>query len=186
MDERSVLTDSEERMKKVIEAFKKALASLRAGRASPAILERVTVDYFGIPTPVSQVATIGVQPPRTLVIQPWDKKMLSPIEKALQKADLGAMPVSDGNVLRLTIPPLSGERRQEMLKTIRKEAESQKVALLNVRRDINEEIKKAEKDKEISEDTSRKIQDKVQKLTDKYVKMVDEITAAKEKEIMEV
>ena len=113
-------------------------------------------------------------------------KMLSPIEKALQKADLGAMPVSDGNVLRLTIPPLSGERRQEMLKTIRKEAESQKVALRNVRRDINEEIKKAEKDKEISEDTSRKIQDKVQKLTDKYVKMVDEITAAKEKEIMEV
>jgi len=186
MDERSVLTDSEERMKKVIEAFKKALASLRAGRASPAILERVTVDYFGIPTPVSQVATIGVQPPRTLVIQPWDKKMLSPIEKALQKADLGAMPVSDGNVLRLTIPPLSGERRQEMLKTIRKEAESQKVALRNVRRDINEEIKKAEKDKEISEDTFRKIQDKVQKLTDKYVKMVDEITAAKEKEIMEV
>jgi ribosome recycling factor len=186
MDERSVLTDSEDRMKKVIEAFKKSLAGTRAGRASPAILERVSVDYFGIPTPISQVATIGVAPPRTLVIQPWDKKMLSSLEKALQKAELGAMPVNDGNVLRVTIPALSGERRQEILKTIRKEAESQKIALRNVRRDINEEIKKGEKDKEISEDMSRKIQDKVQKLTDKYVKLVDEITAAKEKEIMEV
>jgi ribosome recycling factor len=186
MDERSVLTDSEDRMKKVIDTFKKNLGSMRAGRASPAILERVTVDYYGIPTPISQVATVGIAPPRTLVVQPWDKKMLSTLEKALQKADLGAMPVNDGNVLRLTIPQLSGERRQEILKSVKKEAESQKVALRNVRRDMNEEIKKAEKNKELSEDMSRKIQDKVQKLTDKYVSLVDDMTQAKEKEIMEV
>ncbi len=186
MDERSVLTDSEDRMKKIMDAYKKVLSSTRAGRATPAILERVSVDYFGIPTPISQVATIGVAPPRTLVIQPWDKKMLSTLEKSLQKADLGAMPVSDGNILRLTLPQLSGERRQEIQKTVRKESESQKVLVRNVRRDINEEIKKAEKDKEISEDLSRKIQDKVQKLTDKYIKLVDDLTSAKEKEIMEV
>ncbi|HHW18187.1 MAG TPA: ribosome recycling factor [Firmicutes bacterium] len=186
MDERSVLSQAEDKMKKVIEAFKKNLASVRAGRASPVLLEKVFVDYYGVPTPINQVATIGVAPPRTLVIQPWDKKMLSTLEKAIQKADLGAMPINDGNVIRLTIPPLSGDRRQEIIKSIRKDAESQKVSIRNIRRDINEEIKKAEKDKTLSEDDSRRIQDKVQKLTDKYVKMIDDLVAAKEKEVMEV
>ena len=186
MDERSVLSQAEDKMKKVIEAFKKNLASVRAGRASPVLLEKVFVDYYGVPTPINQVATIGVAPPRTLVIQPWDKKMLTTLEKAIQKADLGAMPINDGNVIRLTIPPLSGDRRQEIIKSIRKDAESQKVSIRNIRRDINEEIKKAEKDKTLSEDDSRRIQDKVQKLTDKYVKMIDDLVAAKEKEVMEV
>ena len=186
MDERAVLQEAEERMRKVVEAHKRNLASTRAGRASPTLLDKVTVDYYGVPTPVNQVANIGVQPPRTLVIQPWDKKMLGPLEKAIQRGDLGAMPLSDGNVLRLTIPPLSGERRQEIVKSIRKEAEAQKVSVRSIRRDAIDEIKKAEKGKELSEDGSRRIQDRVQKLTDKYVKNVDELTAAKEKEAMEV
>jgi len=186
MDQKSVLTQAEDKMKKVIQAFKKNLAMVRAGRASPALLEKVLVDYYGVPTPVNQVATIGVSPPRTLVIQPWDKKMLSALEKAVQKADLGAMPVNDGNVIRLTIPPLSGDRRQAIIKSLKKEAEAQKVAIRNIRRDANERIRKAEKDKEISQDESRRIQEKIQKLTDKYVKKVDEILGAKEKEVMEV
>ena len=186
MDERTVLAGSEDRMKKVTEAFKKTLGSTRAGRASPMLLEKVVVDYYGVPTPVSQVANIGVQPPRTLVMQPWDKKMLSPIEKAIQKADLGAMPVNDGNLVRLTIPALTGERRQEIVKSIRKQAEAEKVSIRNIRRDYIEEVKKAEKDHEISEDDSRRVQDKIQKLTDRYVKSIDELTSVKEKEVTEV
>jgi ribosome recycling factor len=186
MDERALLLASEERMKKVVEAFKKTLASTRAGRASPTLLEKVVVDYYGVPTPVNQVANIGVQPPRTLVIQPWDKKMLFPIEKAIQKADLGAMPVRDANLVRLTIPPLTGERRQEIVKSLRREAENEKVSIRNIRRDYIEEVKKAEKNKEMSEDESYRIQEKVQKLTDKYVKTIEDLTAAKEKEVVEV
>jgi ribosome recycling factor len=186
MDERTILSEAEDKMNKVIESFKRELATVRAGRATPALLERVTVDYYGVPTPINQTATIGVAPPRTLVIQPWDKKMISSIEKAIQKSDLGAMPVSDGNVVRLTIPQLSGERRQEILKSLRKMSESQRVAVRNVRRDAIAEVKKGEKEKTFSEDDSRKVQDKIQKLTDKYIKIVDELTAAKEEEIMEV
>jgi ribosome recycling factor len=186
MDEKTILQEAEDKMKKVIEAFKKTLGTTRAGRATPALLEKVMVDYYGVPTPINQVATIGVNPPRTPVIQAWDKKMLGPIEKALQKADLGAMPVNDGNLVRLSLPALSGERRQEIVKGIRKQAEGEKVLIRNIRRDMIETIKKGEKDKEVSEDQSRKIQDKVQKLTDKYIKAVDETVAAKEKEVMEV
>jgi ribosome recycling factor len=186
MDERTILQETEDRMKKVIETFKKTLAATRTGRASPALLEKVTVDYYGVPTPVNQVATIGVTPPRTLVVQAWDKKMLGAIEKAIQKADLGVMPVNDGNVIRVNIPPLSGERRQEIVKGIRKQAEAEKVNVRNIRRDSIETIRKAEKGKQLSEDRARKIQDKVQKLTDKYIKAVDEVVAAKEKEVMEV
>ncbi len=186
MDEREILAEAEDRMKKVIEGFKKTLATTRAGRATPVLLEKVVVDYYGMPTPINQVASIGVTPPRTLVVQPWDKKMLGPLEKAIQKADLGAMPINDGNILRLTLPQLTGERRQELLKSMRKECESQRVALRNVRRDVNEEIKKGEKNKSLSEDESKRIQDKVQKLTDKYVKVVDDLASVKEKEIMEV
>ena len=186
MDERTVLSESEDRMKRVVEAFKKGLASTRAGRASPMLLDKVVVDYYGVPTPVNQVANIGVQPPRTLVIQPWDKKVLGALEKAIQKADLGAMPVNDGNLLRLSIPPLSGERRQEIVKSIKKESEAQKVSVRNIRRDMIEEIKKAEKDKDLSSDESHRVQEKAQKLTDKYIKNVDDLTTAKEKEVMEV
>ncbi|MGI6662981.1 MAG: ribosome recycling factor [Bacillota bacterium] len=186
MDEKTILQEAEDKMKKVIETLKKTLASMRTGRASPALLEKVMVDYYGVPTPVNQVATIGVTPPRTLVVQAWDKKMLGPIEKAIQKADLGVMPVNDGNVIRVTIPALSGERRQEIVKGIRKQAEAEKVNVRNVRRDAIDVIRKAEKNKQLSEDQARKIQDKVQKLTDKYIKAVDEVVAAKEKEVMEV
>lgn len=186
MDEKTILQEAEDKMKKVIETFKKTLATTRAGRATPALLEKVMVDYYGVPTPVSQVGTIGVTPPRTLVIQAWDKKMLGAIEKAIQKADLGAMPINDGSVVRLSLPALSGERRQEIVKSIRKQAEGEKVTVRNVRRDVIEIVKKGEKDKDLSEDQSRKIQDKVQKLTDKYIKAVDETVAGKEKEVMEV
>ncbi|HHY35560.1 MAG TPA: ribosome recycling factor [Firmicutes bacterium] len=186
MDETGLMRRAEERMKKVIETLKKDFAGVRAGRASPALLEKVMVDYYGIPTPVNQVATIGVAPPRTLVVQPWDKKMLGAIEKAILKADLGAPPVSDGNVVRVSIPAPSGERRQEIVKQLRKMAETQRVAIRNIRREINEEIKKSEKDGELSEDESKRAQEKVQKLTDKYIQAIDEMLEAKEKEVMEV
>ncbi len=186
MDEAALYAEAEDRMKKVIDAFQRSLASIRAGRANPVLLERVTVDYYGVPTPVNQVASVGVAPPRTLVVQPWDKKMLSAVEKALQKADLGAMPVNDGNVIRVTLPQLSRERRQEITRTVRKDSEAQKVAVRNIRRDINAEIKKAEKDKLISEDGARKVQDRIQELTDRYTKQVDQLVESKEKEILEV
>ncbi len=186
MDERTILAETEDRMKKVIEVFKKNLAATRAGRASPVLLEKVLVDYYGVPTPVNQVASVGVAPPRTLVVQPWDKKMLPVLEKAMQKADLGAMPVNDGNVLRLTLPQLTGQRRQEILRAMKKDAEAQKVSVRNARRDGNDEIKKAEKDKSLSEDDAKRIQEKVQKITDKFVKEIDELAASKEKEILEV
>ena len=158
MDQKTLMTQVENRMKKVIESYKKDLASMRAGRATPLLLERVVVDYYGVPTPINQVASIGVAPPRTLVIQPWDKNLLGNIEKAIQKSNLGAMPVSDGTVIRVTIPPLSGERRRDLIKTLKKDAEAQKVLIRNIRRSAMDEIKQAEKDKEISEDMSRRIQ----------------------------
>ncbi len=186
MDEAALFKDAEDRMKKVIEAFQKSLASIRAGRANPMLLDKVTVDYYGVPTPINQVANIGVAPPRTLVVQPWDKGMLPVVEKALQRADLGAMPVNDGTVVRITLPQLSRERRKEIIKAVGKDGEAQKVAVRNIRRDINGEIKKAEKDKLTSEDDARKMQDRVQELTDKYIKVVDDLVEAKEKEILEV
>lgn len=186
MDQKTLMTQTESRMKNVIEVYKKDLASLRAGRATPLLLERVSVDYYGVPTPMNQVASIGVSPPRTLVIQPWDKSLLVSIEKAIQKSDLGAMPVNDGSLVRVTIPPLSGDRRKDLIKALRKDSESQKVFIRNIRRSAMDEIKQAEKDKEVSEDLSRRIQDKVQKLTDEYIKIIDEITSAKEAEVMEV
>ncbi len=186
MDEKTLMTQAEDRMKKVIDVYKKDLASMRAGRATPLLLEKVVVDYYGIPTPINQVGSIGVAPPRTLVVQPWDKKLLGNIEKAIQKSDLGAMPVNDGSVIRVTIPPLSGDRRQELIKSLKKDSEGQKVLVRNIRRDAIDEVKQAEKDKDISEDESRRIQDRIQKLTDKYVKIVDDVTSAKEAEVMEV
>ena len=186
MDEKNLMTETEDKMKIIVEDYKKDLASMKAGRATPLLLEKVTVEYYGVPTPINQVASIGITPPRTIVIQPWDKKLLGAIEKALQKADLGAMPSNDGNVVRLTIPPLSGERRQELIKVIRKECEMRKVMVRNIRRDAIDQVKEAEKAKEISEDESRRLQDKIQKLTDKYVEMIDNITSVKEKEVMEV
>lgn len=181
-----IKTTQEERMQKSIEALKREYGSLRAGRATPALLDKIMVDYYGTPTPVNQVAKVSVPEPRMITIQPWEKPMLHEIEKAIMKSDLGLSPNSDGNAIRLSIPQLTQERRTELVKTVNKKAEDAKVALRNIRRDANDAIKKLEKAKEITEDESKKAQDEMQKLIDKYVKMVDAAKAGKEKEIMEV
>ena len=181
----SVKKNAEDKMQKAIQALKNDLTTLRAGRANPAILERVMVDYYGAPTPINQTGNISSPDPRQILIQPWDKSILGDIEKAILKSDLGLTPTNDGDVIRISIPPLTEERRAELVKTSKKYGEEAKVAIRNIRRDANEEIKKLEKT-EISEDESRRHQEDIQKLTDKYVKEVDQIMDAKEKEIMEV
>ncbi len=183
---KEIYNNYEEKMKKALEALRRELASLRTGRATPALLERVMVDYYGTPTPINQVANVSVPEPRMIVIQPWEKTMVQPIEKAIMKSDLGMNPNSDGAVIRLNIPQLTQERRQEIVKQVHKKAEEARVAVRNLRRDANDAVKKLEKDKLISEDEVKKGQDDVQKLTDKYVKEVDSVMAAKEKEVMEV
>lgn len=172
-------------MEKALAALKRELSTLRAGRASPVMLERVSADYYGTPTPINQLGSINTPDSRTLVIQPWDKSALAAIEKAILKSDLGLNPANDGSIIRIVIPPLTEERRKELAKETKKFGEDAKVAIRNVRRDANDDIKKLEKD-QISEDESRRHQDDIQKLTDKYVAEVDKILAAKEKEIMEV
>lgn len=183
---KDIMASHEERMQKTLEALKKEFASLRAGRATPALLDKVAVDYYGTPTPVNQVAKISVPEPRMIVIQPWEKPMLHEIEKALMKSDLGLTPNSDGAAIRLTIPQLTQERREDLKKSINKKAEEAKVALRNLRRDANDAIKKLEKAKSITEDESKKGQEDAQKLVDKYVKLVDTAKTAKEKEVMEI
>src|SRR5690606_2301042 len=181
----SVMQDAKERMEKAIAALKRELGSLRAGRATPSLLERIQADYYGTPTPINQLANISVPDPRTLMIQPWNKSSIGEIEKAIMKSDLGLTPVNDGSVIRINIPPLTAERRTELVKLTRKYGEDAKVAVRNIRRDANDEIKKLEKDS-ISEDESRRYQDEVQKLTDKYIAEIDKVLAAKEKEIMDI
>ena len=173
-------------MKKSLEALKHEYGSLRAGRATPSLLDKVMVDYYGTPTPVNQVAKVSVPEPRMIMIQPWEKSLLHDIEKAIMKSDLGLSPNSDGTAIRLAIPQLTQERRQEIVKTVGKKAEEAKVAMRNVRRDGNDAIKKLEKAKEITEDESKKGQEDMQKLVDKYIKLIDTTKAAKEKEVMEV
>jgi ribosome recycling factor len=178
--------DTEEKMKKTIEIYRKDLATLRAGRATPSLLDKITVDYYGTPTPVNQLANIAAPEPRLLVIQPWDKKSMNDIERAIMKSDLGMTPVNDGNVIRLSVPHLTTERRNDLVKLIRKKAEEVRVVIRNLRRDANETIKKAEKDSVVSEDEAKKGTADIQKLTDKYIKEVDDVTTGKEKEVMEV
>lgn len=182
----AMVQDGENKMKKTVELLVKDLSSMRAGRANPAMLDKISVDYYGSPTPVNQLANITVPEPRLLVIQPYDKSSIPTIEKAILRSDLGVNPSNDGNVIRIAIPVLTEERRKEMGKLIKKRVEDSKVALRNVRRDTNDEIKQAEKDKLISEDESKKLLDEIQKLTDSFVKDLDRICQAKEKEIMEV
>ncbi|SMC65455.1 ribosome recycling factor [Sporomusa malonica] len=186
MTVKEIYSGHEDKMRKALEVLKKEYGSLRAGRATPSLLEKVLVDYYGTPTPVNQVANVSVPEPRMIVIQPWEKTMINAIDKAIQKSDLGLMPNSDGIVIRLSIPQLTQERRSEIVKVIHKKAEESRVAIRNLRRDANDDIKKVEKDKLISEDEAKKAQDDIQKLTDKYVKEVDQVMATKEKEIMEV
>jgi len=180
------LNDAEEKMHKTEEVLKKDLASVRAGRANPAVLDKVSVDYYGTPTPINQLANVSVPDPRMITIQPWDKSSIKDIEKAILKSDLGLMPSNDGMVIRLNIPQLTAERRAEIVKTVKKKAEDAKVAVRNIRRELIDDIKQLEKDKTVSEDDSKKGQEKAQKLTDKTVKDIDEILEKKEKEIMEV
>lgn len=186
MTTKELYSSHEERMKKALEALRKELGSLRAGRATPALLDKISVDYYGTPTPVNQVANISVPEPRMITIQPWEKSMVAQIEKAIMKSDLGLTPNSDGSVIRLNIPQLTQQRRTELVKMVHKKAEESRVAVRNLRRDANDSIKKLEKDKLISEDDTKKAQDDIQKLTDKYIKEIDRIMAGKEKEIMEV
>ena len=183
---KGIVSSNEERINKSIEAMKREFASLRAGRATPSLLDKVMVDYYGTPTPVNQVAKVTVPEARTIVIQPWEKSVLHDIEKAIMKSDLGLSPNSDGTAIRLAIPQLTQERRQELVKTLNKKAEEAKVAIRNIRRDANDAIKKLEKAKEITEDESKKAQESFQKTVDKYIKSVDELRGIKEKEIMEV
>ncbi|MEW6522171.1 MAG: ribosome recycling factor [Bacillota bacterium] len=183
---KDILAEAESRMEKTIDGFRRELAGLRAGRATPSLLDKVRVEYYGVPTPVNQMASIGVPEPRLLVLQPWDKSAIPAIEKAIMKSDLGITPVSDGNLIRLTIPQLTQERRQELVKVVRKKAEEERVAIRNIRRDANDMVKELQKDGDISEDEARRANDDIQKLTDKYIKTVDSVMGAKEKEIMEI
>ena len=183
---KGIVSSNEERINKSIEAMKREFASLRAGRATPSLLDKVMVDYYGTPTPVNQVAKVTVPEARMIVIQPWEKSVLHDIEKAMMKSDLGLAPNADGTAIRLAIPQLTQERRQELVKTLNKKAEEAKVAIRNIRRDANDAIKKLEKAKEITEDESKKAQESFQKTVDKYIKSVDELRGIKEKEIMEV
>lgn len=183
---KDILTDAEDRMKKAIEHLTKDLATMRAGRANPGMLDRIMVEYYGEPTPLNQLANIAVPEARLLVIQPWDKSSIAEIEKAIMKSDLGINPSNDGNVIRLAIPQLTEERRKDLVKVVKKRAEDARVAIRNIRREGNDMLKSSEKEKLVSEDESKKGMDDIQKLTDRYIKDIDSIMAAKEKDIMEV
>ena len=180
------LESMQERMEKVIDNLEANYSEIRAGRANPAILNRVSVEYYGVPTPINQVASVSVPEARLIVIQPWDRSILSQVEKAIEKADIGIHPMNDGQVIRLSFPELTEERRKEIVKDVKKTAEEAKVAARNVRRDEMDEAKAKLKNKEISEDEEKSLEDKIQKETDKYVAKIDEIAEKKEKEIMSV
>ncbi len=176
----------ENKMKKTVEALEVNYSEIRAGRANPAILNKVKIDYYGVPTPISQVAGISVPEARLIVIQPWDASILKEIEKAILTSDIGINPNNDGKVIRLTFPELNEERRKEIVKDVKKYAEESKVAIRNVRRDGIDEYKAMQKDNAISEDELRSAEEDIQKLTDKYVAEIDKVAANKEKEIMSV
>ena len=183
---KDLLTDAESRMVKVESKLIADFGSLRAGRATPALLDRVMIDYYGTPTPLNQTSNISCPEPRLIVIQPWDKNNINVIEKAILKSDLGMTPNSDGVVIRLHVPQLTEETRKELVKTCNKKTEESKVAVRNIRRELNDNVKELEKSKEASEDDVKKGLDDAQKLTDKFIKRLDEVFTVKEKEIMQV
>lgn len=182
----TVLDQAKDRMEKAIGAYTRELASIRAGRANASLLDRITVMYYGAQTPLNQMAGISVPEPRLLVIQPYDKSTLGDIEKAILKSDIGITPSNDGTLIRLAIPALTEERRKELVKVVKKEAEDAKVAIRNVRRDANEDFKKLEKNGDITEDELHRNTDEIQKLTDAYIEKVEEHAKVKEQEIMEI
>ncbi len=177
---------AKERMEKSVEVLKKDFASVRTGRASLSLLDGITVDYYGVQTPINQVAALSVPEPKMITIQPWEQKMIPVIERAILESDLGLTPTNDGKIIRITIPPLTEERRKQLVKMVRKRAEEARVAVRNIRRDINDELKKMQKDKLISEDELKRELEDVQKLTNSYIEKIDELLEKKEKEIMEV
>ncbi len=173
-------------MEKAVEALRRDLSKVRTGRASVAILDDVRVDYYGTPTPLNQIGTLAVPEPRLITIQPWEKKLIPEIERAIQKADLGINPTSDGIVIRLAFPALTEERRKEMVKQVKKMGEEGKIAVRNARRDANETLKKLLKDKDVSEDDEKHGEKEIQTLTDEFVARIDKVVADKEKELMEI
>ena len=181
-----IFDDAERRMQKAVEALRQDLTAVRTGRASASLLDRIQIDYYGAPTPINQVATISVPDARMLLIQPWDRKLLTDIEKAIQRSDLGINPNNDGQVIRLNIPPLNEERRREMVKTAHKKLDEHKVAVRNVRRDAHDKLREREKKKELSEDELKRSTEKLQKLTDRFIDEMEKIGKTKELEILEV
>ena len=181
-----VLADAKDRMGKAVEALRKELATIRTGRAHPGLIEHLRVDYYGAPTPLNQLATISVPEPRLLVIQPWDRQSLGNIEKAIHKADLGLNPINDGNVIRLVIPQLTEERRKDLAKVVRKKVEEGRVAVRNVRRDRHDELRRLQRDKEISEDAQYLAQEELQKLTDGFIQEIERVGEEKEAELLAV
>ncbi|HKV45371.1 MAG TPA: ribosome recycling factor [bacterium] len=181
-----VINDAKVHMQKAVDATKREFGTVRTGRATPALLERVTVDYYGVQTPVTQVASVSVPDPRLLVVQPWDKSLVKEVERAILKSELGLMPSTDGAVIRLPIPALTEERRRELAKVVRKHAEEGRVAVRNIRRDHKDKLEQLEAEHKVSEDDSRRAIDELQKMTDRHIKEIDALLGTKEKEIMEV
>ena len=181
-----ILKDAEQRMQKSIDSMRGEMAKIRTGRASPALIDHLNVDYYGTATPISQVANISVQDARTLAVQPWEKNMVPVVERAIMEANLGLNPVTAGDLIRIPMPPLTEERRKEMVKIAAAEGESGKVAIRNIRRDANGDFKSLLKDKEISEDEEKQAEANIQTLTDKYVAQVDDVVKEKEAEILTV
>src|SRR5713226_646708 len=181
-----ILKTAEHKTTTAVEILSRDLGSVRTGRASPHLLERIQVDYYGAPTPINGVANVSAPDPRMVVVQPWDRTMLGPIEKAIQKSDLGINPTNDGQVIRLVLPQLTEERRKELVKQVHHRAEEARVAVRNCRRDALDHLRKAEKDAGISQEDERRAQERLQKLTDSFVKRVDDVSRQKETEVLEV
>jgi len=180
------LLNTEQKMQASVEAFKRELASIRTGRASPALIEHLKVEYAGVPTPLNQIAGISAPEARLLIVQPWDRNCLHDIEKTILKSDLGLHPSSDGNIIRLNVPPLSEERRQELIKAVRRRVEDRRIGIRNIRREALEELKGFEKNKDISQDELKRAIDQLQKLTDSFIAEAERIGRDKEAELMEV
>ena len=180
-----IFDETKQNMGKRVEVLKQELTRLRTGRASLSLLDGIKVDYYGVQTPLNQVASLAIPESRLMTIQPWDNTVIGEIEKAILKSELGLTPMSDGKIIRISIPPLTEDRRKELVKVVRKTVESFRVAIRNIRREGNEDLKDLKKDGEISEDEAFKAQEKIQKITDEYIEMVDQIGSAKEKEILE-
>ncbi|HHH45750.1 MAG TPA: ribosome recycling factor [Thiotrichales bacterium] len=181
-----ILEDARQRMGKTVEALKAELGKVRTGRAHPSLLDHITVEYYGTPTPLKQVANIAVEDARTLTITPWEKQMVPVIEKAIMESDLGLNPATAGTVIRVPLPPLTEERRRDLIRIVRQEAEGARVAIRNIRREIIHDFKELLKEKEISEDEERRAEERAQKLTDEFIARIEEVLEKKEKDLMEI